>query len=99
MSDDRPITDTDQGEFDERPETEPKSGLAVGVWFEDDSCWIYKGTLPVVIQFESEPYGAYLSSYVVSRCPPCERSRLGRSTDQSGRIKFNKVKRWLILPS
>lgn len=89
MKDDSPITDTDQGEFDKLPETEPKSGNLVGVWFTDQTVWGYRGTLPVVIQFEN-PF-ITVAKMVVSRCPPCERKQLINGGE-------NKVLRWIILP-
>lgn len=69
--------------------TEPKSGLAVGVWFENPACWGYRGTLPVVIEFHPKTPLHMTERAVISRCPACE----------AGRLSVNgKVKRWLILP-
>lgn len=69
---------------------EPKSGREVGVWFEDDSCWGYKGTLPVVMEVENllDLYTPRLRSFHVSRCPACSRSS----------YEHKRVVRWIILP-
>lgn len=78
--------------------TESKTNLEIGVWFEDQRCWMYKGTLPVVLQIEKReptPFaGRVITSIetIVSRCPACEASRI-RTVHG-----FGKVKRWLILP-
>lgn len=69
--------------------TEPKSGLAVGVWFEDDKCWRYKGSLPALIQFNRKTVEHMSEPYVVSRCPACEWGRL---------MANGTIKRWMILP-
>lgn len=69
--------------------TEPKSGLEIGVWFEQNdsnNVFGYHGLSPVVI--ESERQGMYLLD--VSRCPQCERGRI--------QTLGKTVKRWMILP-
>lgn len=88
MKDDRPITDTDQGEFDKLPETEPKSGKLVGVWFTDQTVWGYRGTLPVVIETGASWFGSVSKSYHTTTCPSCIRNSL----------EGKRVLRWLILP-
>ncbi len=73
--------------------TESKTGLPVGVWFDNgDAVWSYLGTLSVVIQF-AKPSPEYATEpMVVSKCPPCERTFL------MAKWPSRKVKRWLILP-
>lgn len=70
---------------------EPKTGRPVGVWFENQECWMYRGNLPVVIQFGKTTPEHVTEPMTVSRCPPCERNKLN--------VQFpgRKVKRWLIL--
>lgn len=69
--------------------TEPKTGLEVSIWFEDMACLGYRGTLPVVIQFQKTTPEHMMEPMQVFHCPPCERSSF-----PAGR----KIKRWLILP-
>lgn len=68
--------------------TEPKTGLEVGVWFEDSACLGYRGTLSVVIQFQKTTPEHMTEPMLVSRCPPCEVSS----------FPSRKIKRWMILP-
>jgi hypothetical protein len=77
--------------------TEPKTGLEVGVWFDTDETKdrvrTYKGTLPVVIQFNKTTPEHMTEPMVISRCPPCEWAAV--LTRAGGN---RTVKRWMILP-
>lgn len=73
------------------PVLEPRTGKPVGVWFEGAECLRYRGTLPVVIQFGKRSPEHVTEPMIISRCPPCEGSRL---MAQYG----TNIKRWIILP-
>lgn len=70
---------------------EPRTGRETGVWFENQECWMYRGTLSVVIQFNKKTPEHMVEPMIVSRCPACEQGRL--------RVAHGTVKRWLILPA
>lgn len=71
---------------------EPKTGRPVGVWFENQECWMYRGKLPVVIQFGKTTPEHVTEPMKISRCPTCERTVLAR--EYPGRM----VRRWMIVP-
>lgn len=73
------------------PVLEPRTGKPVGVWFENRECWVYRGKLPVVIQFGKRSPEHVTEPMIVSHCPSCDSSRL---ISQYG----SNIKRWLILP-
>lgn len=72
-------------------EFETRTGLEVGVWFYDEKCWAYKGTLPVLLQFHKKTPQHCSEPYEVSGCPACAAPRLKA---QYGA----RVKRWLVIP-
>lgn len=73
--------------------TEPRTGTPIGVWIDGESCWAYRGTLPVIIQFaKPSPEQNASEPMVVSRCPPCERRFL------MDKWPSRKVKRWMVIP-
>jgi hypothetical protein len=71
---------------------EPKTGKQIGVWFENEEVWMYRGTLPVVIHFHPREGGFITEEMRVSRCPSCERGKI------MVQVGITKVKRWMILP-
>lgn len=69
---------------------ESKSGLEIGVWFENQAWLGYKGKSPVVLEMihmndESEHK---IPVYEISRCPACH----------SSSFKYRRILRWMILP-
>lgn len=75
-------------------DVEPKTGSQIGVWFNDETVWMYRGTLPIVIEFHPREGGFIGNPIIVSRCPSCEMSRIKSANPYAG-----KVKRWMILPA
>lgn len=72
---------------------EPVTFLSCGVWMEGEGCWVYRGALPVVIQFaKPSPDQNASEPMTVSRCPPCERKELMK------KYPSRKVKRWMVIP-
>lgn len=66
--------------------TELVSNLPVGVWFEDDKVWAYRGSIPVVAQFQHDP--CFRNDYYLLNNPRIDR----------GRLFLRTLKRWMILP-
>lgn len=67
---------------------EQKSGLQVGVWFDNRDFYRYSGTLPIVVECDNPPLKIIRKYVAMHGCISCQMSKLAGL----------QTLRWIILP-